>query len=138
MTGKYRHNIDGKGRLFVPAKLREELGETFYVTIGLRHSLMILTELGWKTLEEKKQNLPMAQAQSLRFVFANAVHCEPDKQGRILLPSELRAYANLTQETVITGFGDKAEIWDAETYDAMERAFLQEENLDAVFASLDI
>lgn len=138
MTGKYRHSIDGKGRLFVPAKLREELGEAFYVTIGLRRSLMILTEAGWKAMEDKKQSLPMAQAQSLRFVFANAVRCEPDKQGRILLPAELRTYANLTQDAVITGFGDKAEIWDAETYDAMERAFLQEENLDAVFASLEI
>lgn len=138
MTGKYRHSIDGKGRLFVPSKLREELGEAFYVTIGLQHSLMILTEAGWRALEDKKQSLPMAQAQSLRFVFANAVRCEPDKQGRILLPAELRSYANLTQEAVITGFGDKAEIWDAAAYDAMEQAFLQEENLDAVFASLEI
>ena len=95
MTGKYRHNIDGKGRLFVPAKLREELGETFYVTIGLQRSLMVLPEEAWRAIEEKKQNLPLTQTQNLRFFFANAVRCTPDKQGRILLPTELRTYGNL-------------------------------------------
>lgn len=138
MTGKYRHTIDGKGRLFVPSKLRERLGDRFYVTIGLSHSLMILPEEAWQTIEEKKRELPMAQAQQLRFFFANATCCEPDKQGRILIPSELRTYANLAQETVIVGFGDKAEIWDAGTYDKMEQAFLDQENMDAVFASLEI
>lgn len=138
MTGKYRHNIDSKGRLFVPAKLREELGESFYVTIGLKRSLMILPEDGWNAIEGKKRLMPMAQAQNLRFFFANAARCEPDKQGRILIPAELRAYANLTQDVVITGFGDKAEIWDAGIYDSMERTFLQEENMDAVFASLEL
>lgn len=138
MTGKYRHNIDGKGRLFVPARLREELGDTFYVTIGLRHSLMVLPEKAWQTIEEKKRALPLAQAQDLRFFFANAVRCEPDKQGRILLPAELRAYGNLTQEVVMLGFGDKAEIWDAGAYNAMEQAFLEAKNMDAVFASLEI
>lgn len=138
MTGKYWHTIDGKGRLFVPSKLRERLGERFYVTIGLGHSLMILPEESWHAIEEKKRELPMAQAQQLRFFFANATCCEPDKQGRILLPAELREYAHLTQEAVITGFGDKAEIWDGPTYDEMERAFLQEENMDAVFAALEI
>jgi len=138
MTGKHRHNIDGKGRLFVPSKLREELGTSFYVAIGLKRSLMILTEEGWQGIEEKKRQMPMAQAQNLRFFFANAVRVEPDKQGRILIPQELRDYAGLTQEVVITGFGDKVEIWDAAVYDAMERSFLQEENIDAVFASLEI
>ncbi len=138
MTGKYRHNIDSKGRLFVPARLREELGNAFYVTIGLQHSLMVLPEDAWKNIEEKKQAMPLAQAQKLRFFFANAVRCEPDKQGRILLPSELRNYGNLDQEVVMLGFGDKAEIWNASVYDAMEQAFLKEENMDAVFASLEI
>lgn len=138
MTGKFRHNVDGKGRLFVPSKLREELGEVFYVVIGLKHSLMLLTEAGWQNIEEKKRQMPMAQAQNLRFFFANAVRVEPDKQGRILIPQELRQYAGLTQEVVILGFGDKAEIWDAATYGMMEQAFLREENMDAVFESLEI
>lgn len=70
MTGKYRHGIDSKGRLAIPAKLREELGGAFYVTIGLGHSLMVLTQAGWDTIVEKKQSLPMAEAQKLRFFFA--------------------------------------------------------------------
>ena len=136
MTGKYRHSVDAKGRLAVPSKLREELGTSFYVTIGLGRSLMILSNEGWHQLEEKKQQLPMAEAQKLRFFFANAVYCEPDKQGRILLPQELRSYADLTDHVVIVGFGDKSEIWNAARYDQMEREFLQNGDLDAVLNTL--
>ena len=138
MTGKYRHGIDSKGRLAIPAKLREELGGAFYVTIGLGRSLMVLTQAGWDTIVEKKQSLPMAEAQKLRFFFANAVYCEPDKQGRILLPAELRGYAGLKDSAVILGFGDKAEIWDADTYDAMEQAFFAEGDLDTVLSALEL
>ena len=138
MTGKYRHNLDSKGRLFIPARLREELGERFYVTIGLRHSLLVLPVSVWQELEQRKRELPMAQAQSLRFFYANAAECVPDKQGRILLPAGLREYGGLTRETVIVGFGDRAELWDAAAYDAMERAFLEEGGMDAAFASLEI
>ncbi|MDD6022627.1 MAG: division/cell wall cluster transcriptional repressor MraZ [Oscillospiraceae bacterium] len=138
MTGKYRHSIDAKGRLSVPARLREELGDSFYITIGLRHSLMILTEQGWAALEEKKRQLPLAEAQNMRFFFANAIHCVPDKQSRVLLPLELRQYAGLQENAVIIGVGDKAEIWDAATYDAMEQAFLTQGDMDAIFASLNI
>lgn len=138
MTGKYRHGIDNKGRLAVPARLREELGDAFYVTIGLSHSLMMLTQNGWDVIVEKKKQLPLAEAQKLRFFFANAVRCEPDKQGRILLPQELRSYAGLTSDVVVMGFGDKAEIWDAETYDRMEQAFLLGGDMDAVAAALEL
>lgn len=138
MTGKYRHSIDAKGRLSVPARLREELGDSFYITIGLRHSLMILTEQGWAALEEKKRQLPLAEAQNMRFFFANAIHCVPDKQSRVLLPLELRQYADLQENAVIIGVGDKAEIWDAGAYDAMEQAFLTQGDMDAIFASLNI
>ena len=138
MTGKYRHGIDSKGRVAIPARLREELGTAFYVTIGLEHSLMILTEAGFHAIVEKMRNLPMAEAQKLRFFFANALRCEPDKQGRILLPQELRHYANLKENAVILGFGDKAEIWDADTYDQMEQTFLEEGSMDAVLSSLEL
>ena len=138
MTGKYRHGIDAKGRLAIPARLREELGAAFYVTIGLEHSLMILTEAGFAAIVEKMRGLPMAEAQKLRFFFSNALRCEPDKQGRILLPQELRRYANLGENAVILGFGDKAEIWDADTYDKMEQNFLEAGSMDAVLASLEL
>ena len=138
MTGKYRHGIDSKGRLAIPARLRDELGAAFYVTIGLEHSLMILTEAGFTSIVEKMRSLPMAEAQKLRFFFANALRCEPDKQGRILLPQELRNYAHLTENAVILGFGDKAEIWDADTYDKMEENFLEASSMDAVLSSLEL
>ena len=138
MTGKYRHGIDSKGRLAIPARLREELGAAFYVTIGLEHSLMILTEAGFTSIVEKMRSLPMAEAQKLRFFFANALRCEPDKQGRILLPQELRNYAHLTENAVILGFGDKAEIWDADTYDKMEQNFLEAGSMDAVLSALEL
>ena len=138
MTGKYRHGIDSNGRLAIPARLRDELGAAFYVTIGLEHSLMILTEAGFTSIVEKMRSLPMAEAQKLRFFFANALRCEPDKQGRILLPQELRNYAHLTENAVILGFGDKAEIWDADTYDKMEQNFLEAGSMDAVLSSLEL
>ena len=138
MTGKYRHGIDAKGRLAMPARLREELGAAFYVTIGLEHSLMVLTEAGFTAIVEKMRSLPMVQAQQLRFFFANAQRCEPDKQGRILLPLELRNYAHLAENAVILGFGDKVEIWDAETYDNMEQSFLDSGSMDTVLSSLEL
>ena len=122
----------------IPARLRDELGAAFYVTIGLEHSLMILTEAGFTSIVEKMRSLPMAEAQKLRFFFANALRCEPDKQGRILLPQELRNYAHLTENAVILGFGDKAEIWDADTYDKMEQNFLEAGSMDAVLSSLEL
>ena len=82
MVGKYRHTVDPKGRLFVPAKLREELGDSFYVTLGLEHCLSVYTEAGWQAIVDKYNALPMSQARKMRFLFANAAKCEPDKQGR--------------------------------------------------------
>ena len=136
MTGKYRHGIDSKGRLAIPARLRDELGAAFYVTIGLEHSLMILTEAGFTSIVEKMRSLPMAEAQKLRFFFANALRCEPDKQGRFLLPGELREYAGLKQEVMFIGLGNHAEIWDADAYQRLENETLTPENLAAVMEEL--
>ncbi len=118
--GKYRHSVDGKGRLFVPAKLRDELGDSFYVTIGIDRCLSVYTEAGWQTILDRANALPMSQAKKLRFLFANAAKCEPDKQGRFLIPTELRQYAGLSQDVLFLGQGGNGEIWDAATYDAME------------------
>ncbi len=85
MFGKYKHSVDEKGRLFVPSKLREELGSTFYVTLGLDHCLSVYTEAGWKAIVDKYNALPIVQARKMRFLFANAAKCEPDKQGRFLI-----------------------------------------------------
>ena len=91
MYGKYKHTVDPKGRLFVPSKLRDELGEAFYVTLGLDHCLSVYTETGWQAILDKYNALPISQARKMRFLFANAAKCEPDKQGRFLIPTELPA-----------------------------------------------
>ena len=79
MTGKYQHTVDPKGRLFVPSKLRDALGEAFYVTLGLDHCLSAYTQEDWDAIQEKYRSLPLSQQSRMRFFFANAAKCEPDK-----------------------------------------------------------
>ncbi len=113
MTGTYEHNIDAKGRLFIPAKLREELGETFYLAFGVDTCLAIYPQSTWDIFTEKFASLPMSQSKHMRPLFANAVKCEPDAQGRIVVPAKLRNYAKLEKESVIVGVHNRAEIWSA-------------------------
>ena len=116
MTGQYAHNIDAKGRLFIPARLREELGQTFHVTVGMDHCLSIYSDESWAAFTDKVRSLPYSKAKALRPLFANAVDCEPDGQGRILIPAKLREYADLQKEVVVIGIFDRAEIWNAERW----------------------
>ena len=116
VTGQYAHNIDAKGRLFIPARLREELGQTFHVTVGLDHCLSIYSDESWAAFTDKVRALPYSKAKALRPLFANAVDCEPDAQGRILIPTKLREYAGLQKEVVVIGSFDRAEIWNAERW----------------------
>ena len=137
MVGKYRHTVDPKGRLFVPAKLREELGDSFYVTLGLEHCLSVYTEAGWQAIVDKYNALPLSQARKMRFLFANAAKCEPDKQGRFLIPAELREYAGLRDEVTFLGQAGHAEIWDSAAYDALEAETLTPEYMASVMEELD-
>ena len=120
MTGQYAHNIDAKGRLFIPAKLREELGATFHVTIGQDHCLSVYSEESWRAFEERLKTMSYSQIKALRTVFANAADCEPDAQGRILIPAKLRSYAELQKEVIVIGSFDRVEIWNAERWTQME------------------
>ena len=113
MKGEYNHNVDAKGRLFIPVKLREELGDRFTVTRGLDKCLAIYPASEWAVLEERIRALPMSKARDLqRFFFSSAFDAELDSQGRILLPAGLRQYAGLTKEATIIGASNHAEIWD--------------------------
>lgn len=136
MTGKYYHTLDTKGRLFVPSKLREEFGETFYVTLGLAHCLSVYPMEKWARIEEAYKQLPLSRVGDLRSFFANAAKCEPDKQGRFLLPAELREYAGLKDEVTFVGQVDHAEIWDTATYAEIEKPRLTPENLAAAMERL--
>ena len=136
MTGQYAHTIDAKGRLFIPAKLREELGGTFHVTIGQDHCLSVYSDDSWNTVMDKLKTMNYSDVKRLRPMFALAADCEPDAQGRILLPQKLRAYAGLDKDVVIIGVSNRAEIWNAERWAALEAEELNPENLAAVMEEL--
>ena len=136
MTGTYEHSIDAKSRLFIPAKLREELGSTFYLTMGIDACLAIYPMETWNLFTEKFASLPMSQSKVMRPLFANAVKCEPDAQGRIVLPQRLKKYAALEKDTVIIGVHNRAEIWSAEKWHEEEDE-MTPEKMAAFMESLD-
>ncbi len=113
MKGEYQHNIDAKGRLFIPAKLRESLGSSFIVTKGLDECLFVYSAEAWDVLEEKISQLPMSKSRKLQlFFFSSAADCVPDSQGRVLIPQNLREYAGLQKEVTVIGVSGRVEIWD--------------------------
>ena len=112
--GEYHHNVDAKGRLIVPAKFREDLGELFILTRGLDQCLFGYPLNEWKIIEDKLKGLPMTKKDArafTRFFFSGATECEIDKQGRINISSPLLNYANLEKECVILGVSNRIEIW---------------------------
>lgn len=117
-TGEYEHNVDSKNRIFVPAKFREELGESFIVSRDLRGKrLKIFSLSGWQDyiapiLEQERR----VSEKAMRYLHRNAVQVSPDSQGRILLTRELLAYAEIEKNAVIVGCSTYAEIWSAENW----------------------
>ena len=118
--GEYRHSIDAKGRLAIPARFRGELGEGLVVTRGLDRCLSIYPQSEWEPLAERLSSLPVSEpaVRALRRTFfTGAFACEMDKQGRILIPSALREYAGLDGEVVIAGLNTYIEIWSGENWE---------------------
>ena len=116
LLGEYEHSIDTKGRMAMPAKLREGLGVKFIITKGLDGCLFVYSMDEWQRVEQKLASLPMSRKTArdfTRFLFGGACEAECDKQGRVLLPANLRRYAALERDVVIVGVGSRAEIWDA-------------------------
>jgi MraZ protein len=138
LTGEYQHTIDAKGRLFIPAKLREELGNVFFVTIGLDQCLSIYPVEGWESFTARFNALPSAQARKARAFFASAAKCELDAQGRILLPQKLRDYAQLDKDVTVIGVASRAEIWNSDIYRAYEEETLKPENLAEIMETLGL
>lgn len=119
MKGEYRHTLDAKGRLFIPAKLREELGDSFVVTKGLDQCLFLYPQAAWDALEQKIRQLPMSKSRDLqRFFLSSASDVTVDKQGRIVVPPVLRSYAALDHDVTVIGVSERAEIWDTQAWDA--------------------
>lgn len=113
MKGEYQHTIDTKGRLFIPAKFRDELGDSFIATKGLDNCLFLYPQREWEALEEKIRALPLSKSRGLqRFFLSSAADLELDSQGRVLLPASLRQFAGLVKDVTIIGVSGRAEIWD--------------------------
>ena len=118
--GEYNHTIDAKGRLIIPAKFREVLGDEFVVTKGMDGCLFVFDNSEWQVFAEKLRSLPMIDKevrQFTRFFLAGAASVEVDKQGRILLPSVLRDFAGITTDTVLIGVGSRIEIWSKDRWE---------------------
>ncbi|QGG47844.1 division/cell wall cluster transcriptional repressor MraZ [Heliorestis convoluta] len=127
--GEFQHSIDGKGRLFMPARFREALGEKFVSTKGLDGCIFVYPPEEWRRLEEKIKKLPFTRADARsfqRFFFSGAAECELDKQGRFLLPQHLRQYGSLEKDVTIIGVGTRIEIWNQESW----QRYNDESNLD--------
>ena len=127
--GEYNHTIDAKGRMIVPSKFREQLGNEFVVTKGLDGCLFVYPNEEWHNIEEKFRNVPLTTKDARnfsRFFFSGADTCELDKQGRILIPPVLREFADLQKDVVSVGVLNRIEIWskdnwlDCNSYDDMD------------------
>ena len=138
MIGQYKHNIDAKGRLFIPAKFREELGETCYVTMGLDGCLAVYSDAKWSELMAELEKRPTAQKRKMRVLLASTIECAPDGQGRILISAELRQYAALEREVIINGMSTYLELWNPERWAPIEDGGLDPENLAAVMEELGL
>lgn len=120
MNGFYAHNIDAKGRLFIPTKLREELGNSVHITIGQDRCVSIYSDAGWERYMEQLKERTYSDIKRMRMVFAYMTDCEPDAQGRVLIPANLRRYAGLEKEVVVAGIYDRVEVWNAESWAKLE------------------
>ena len=117
--GEYQHTLDSKGRLILPAKIRDGLGDTFIATRGLDNCIFIYTQEEWSLFEAKLKQLPLVKPEArafVRYMFSGAAELEADKQGRILLPSNLREYAKLEKDVVVMGVSSRVEIWSRENW----------------------
>ena len=117
--GEYNHTIDAKGRLIVPSKFREQLGNEFVVTKGLDGCLFVYSNEEWQLIEERFREKPLTSKDArkfMRFFFAGATSCEVDKQGRILIPANLREYAGIDKDVVSVGVLSRVEIWSKDRW----------------------
>ena len=142
MIGKYTAKLDDKNRLFVPSKLRDELGSDFYVTLGINcghRCLTVYKASDWQTLSENYNTLPISQkGAATSLIFMNAVECEPDKQFRFGLSQFLLNYAGITKEVMIVGRAGQAEIWDVKEFEAFEAENLTPEKLLASLEAIGL
>ena len=130
LIGEYEHSLDAKGRLIMPAKLREDMGDKFIITKGLDGCLFGFSQTEWSNFEEKLKTLPLTNKNArdfVRFFLSGATECEIDKQGRFLIASNLREYAGMEKEIAIIGVGTRIEIWNEDKW----KKYNSDENISA-------
>lgn len=137
MTGEFIHSIDAKGRLFIPSRLRGELGEAFYVTVSMEKCLSVYSQESWDVFTRKCDAMPYVKQRKMRPLFALAARCEIDAQGRVVLPQNLRQFAGLERDVAVVGCNNHAEIWDLERWQEINSQELTPENIAAVMEELD-
>jgi len=133
---EYNHTIDTKGRLIVPSKFREQLGDEFVVTKGMDGCLFVYANDDWSAFEQKLTSLPLINKEArkfARFFLAGAAQVEVDKQGRILLPTNLRQFAGLEKDVVLVGVGSRIEIWSRENWENMDA----DSDMDDIAATME-
>ena len=142
MIGKYPAQLDEKNRLFVPAKLRGELGESFFVPLGVNcghKCLTVYTASDWQTLNQNYNELPISQrGAATSLIFMNATQCNPDKQFRVSVTQFLQNYAGIQRDIMIVGRAGQAEIWDADEFAAFEAENLTPEKLLASLEAIGL
>ena len=130
LMGEYSHSLDTKGRLIMPAKLRQDIGEKFILTKGLDGCLFAFSQTEWNNFEEKLKNLPLSDKNArnfVRFFLSGATECEIDKQGRFLIPTNLRTSAKLEKDAIIIGVGTRIEIWNKERWEKCDEEISADE-----------
>ena len=139
--GEYQHCLDEKGRVTVPSKYRDQLGERFILTKGLDGCLFIYPLDEWNLFEQKLKNLPLTNMNArkfIRFFLSGAVECSPDKQGRILIPNSLRVYSEIEKDIVFIGMSNRIEVWSQMKWDAYNNQELDMELIATQMEELGI
>ncbi len=119
--GEYQHSMDAKGRMFVPSKFRDDLGDTFIVTLGLDNCLFVFPQEEFERLKARLDAISITNKDArtfARFFFARASECEMDKQGRVMIPNNLREYAGLTKDVTVVGVSNRVELWNTENWES--------------------
>lgn len=133
---EYNHIVDAKGRLIIPSKFREALGDEFVVSKGMDGCLYVYANEDWNAFEQKLTSLPLINKEArqfARFFLAGAAQVDVDKQGRILLPASLREFAGLDKDVVLVGVGSRIEIWSREKYEHLG----EETDMDSITAAME-
>ena len=126
--GEYQHSLDTKGRIIIPSKFRDELGYEFVITKGLDNCLFVYPKEEWKIVEDKLKSLPLTNRDArafIRFFFSGASESNLDKQGRVLIPSNLREHSKIEKDAVIIGVSTRLEVWSKELWED----YIDEDNL---------